>query len=398
MLMIEEAMDRAKVDILEKFAKIEEKEDFRVITFGTAVKFKWDIQPDVEDTFASLFDVFVDRSAAKDVEKKNTWTIEDEEQGPGESDEAYLERMEQERKRRQEEKKNKSRKRNIEEDFPVSFNKLQRKRFRMTVEGQYERVFDPAVPGESIMETVFRQKMDYAEVGHTLRLENRLRALDTAVTLYKARQILLECPAKRLLVRYIEATRTEEALAADLVKHFSFKRSAAKVRTARSPVLPSHNAAFSCWCPLILQVARMLRAIVATDYERGRLTRALRVMEVRAAALGHCPTISSPDPCAPPAGPMRGRAADVRERDGRGASGKNVRHGRPPHAHHGGRQRAGNRRRRDRPHQDEPRTFRPADGGPPGELGKDPRQVAADAAVVQHDAAEARRRGGPARP
>ena len=57
-------------------------EDFRVITFGTAVAFKWDIQPDVEDTFASLFDVFVDRSAAKDVEKKNTWTIEDEEQGP----------------------------------------------------------------------------------------------------------------------------------------------------------------------------------------------------------------------------------------------------------------------------------------------------------------------------
>ena len=31
----------------------------------------------------------------------------------------------------------------------------------------------------------------------------------------------------------------------------------------------------------------MLRAIVATDYERGRLTRALRVMEVRVAALGH---------------------------------------------------------------------------------------------------------------
>jgi len=319
MLMIEEAMDRAKVDILEKFAKIEEKEDFRVITFGTAVAFKWDIQPDVEDTFASLFDVFVDRSAAKDVEKKNTWTIEDEEQGAGESDEAYLERMEQERKRRQEEKKNKSRKRNIEEDFPVSFNKLQRKRFRMTVEGQYERVFDPAVPGESIMETVFRQKMGYAEVGHTLQLENRLRALDTAVTLYKARQILLECPAKRLLVRYVEATRTEEALAADLVKHFSFKRSAAKVRAARSPVLPSHNAPHDF---LMLLPSPHPGGAHAARHRRDGLR--ARAPHARLACHGgaRCrpwtyiapPTISLllTDPCAPPAGPIRGGAADVR--------------------------------------------------------------------------------------
>ena len=280
MLMIEEAMDRAKVDILEKFAKIEEKEDFRVITFGTAVAFKWDIQPDVEDTFASLFDVFVDRSAAKDVEKKNTWTIEDEEQGAGESDEAYLERMEQERKRRQEEKKNKSRKRNIEEDFPVSFNKLQRKRFRMTVEGQYERVFDPAVPGESIMETVFRQKMGYAEVGHTLQLENRLRALDTAVTLYKARQILLECPAKRLLVRYVEATRTEEALAADLVKHFSFKRSAAKVRAG--PLA----------CPPVAQRTTWLSHVTALSSSRWRACCAPSSRRTMSAGASRAPCVS----------------------------------------------------------------------------------------------------------
>jgi hypothetical protein len=310
MLMIEEAMDRAKVDILEKFAKIEEKEDFRVITFGTAVAFKWDIQPDVEDTFASLFDVFVDRSAAKDVEKKNTWTIEDEEQGAGESDEAYLERMEQERKRRQEEKKNKSRKRNIEEDFPVSFNKLQRKRFRMTVEGQYERVFDPAVPGESIMETVFRQKMGYAEVGHTSQLENRLRALDTAVTLYKARQILLECPAKRLLVRYVEATRTEEALAADLVKHFSFKRSAAKVR--EGPLA----------CPPVAQRTTRLSHVAALSSSRWRACCAPSSQRTMSAGASRAPCVSwrcgwppldihSPtisllltDPCAPPAGPI----------------------------------------------------------------------------------------------
>ena len=44
MLMIEEAMDRAKIDILAKFAKIEEKEDFAVINFGNAIPIEWNLQ------------------------------------------------------------------------------------------------------------------------------------------------------------------------------------------------------------------------------------------------------------------------------------------------------------------------------------------------------------------
>ena len=78
----------------------------------------------------------------------------------------------------------------------------------------------------------------------------RLRVLDSTMTLYKARQVLLENPSKRLLLRYIEATRSEEALSQDLSKHYNFKSSEKATR-----------------------IARLLRSWVTTDFERGVLTR-----------------------------------------------------------------------------------------------------------------------------
>ena len=80
----------------------------------------------------------------------------------------------------------------------------------------------------------------------------RLRVLDSTMTLFKARQVLLENPSKRLLLRYIEATRNEETLSQDLSKHFNFKNSEKATR-----------------------IARLLRSWVTTDFERGILIREL---------------------------------------------------------------------------------------------------------------------------
>lgn len=112
-----------------------------------------------------------------------------------------------------------------------------------------------ALPPSGI-ETILRLAMSYAEVSRVLQLENRLRVLDSTMTLFKARQVLLENPSKRLLLRYIEATRNEETLAQDLTKHFNFKNFEKATR-----------------------IARLLRSWVTTDFERGILIRDLRRME-----------------------------------------------------------------------------------------------------------------------
>lgn len=83
---------------------------------------------------------------------------------------------------------------------------------------------------------------------------NRLRAVDSSTTLCKASGLLLENPTKRLLLRYVEAADSDEALERDLTNHFKFARNQKDLVT-------------------------FLRNLVETDFERGVLMKELSLLE-----------------------------------------------------------------------------------------------------------------------
>ena len=76
MLMMEESMDKAKADILLKFAEIENKENFLSFDFGGQIKVVHDIAIDVEMMVVSLFDIHMDKSVGAQGEETDA---EDEE-------------------------------------------------------------------------------------------------------------------------------------------------------------------------------------------------------------------------------------------------------------------------------------------------------------------------------
>ena len=120
--------------------------------------------------------------------------------------------------------------------------------------GTYELDPSPYVLGECLTESTVRLAMSSAEPSDDGHLVHRLRAVDSSVTLLKARRLISENPSKRLLMRYVEAATSDETLLRDLSGHFQFVR---------------HEK----------ELVAFLRCIVRSDFERGVLMRELAVME-----------------------------------------------------------------------------------------------------------------------
>ena len=245
MLMLEEAMERAKKDIIDKFDKIESKENYSMITFGNAIVDVNDISIDCDENFAKLFDIYIDHSSNTEGNKTISFHIEEDNNNEGE-EEVEIDYVENEKGVIEAVKK----KRILTENY----SELQRKRFRQIIEGTYYFDPNPKIPGETHIETMLRLSLSDSEPKKEVHLLNRLRCFDESITLYKSRQFLLEHPAKRLLLRYLEATKTEEILIQDLKKHYKLKRNHEKI-------------------------ASFLISLVVSDFERGILVRERRLIE-----------------------------------------------------------------------------------------------------------------------
>ena len=89
MLMMEESTDKAKADILTKFAEIEAKENFLTFEFGGQVKVINDLATDMERMMVFLFDIHVDKSVgtqAEGEEGEEEGNVVDEEGEEGEEE------------------------------------------------------------------------------------------------------------------------------------------------------------------------------------------------------------------------------------------------------------------------------------------------------------------------
>ena len=235
MVMMEEAISKAKVDIEARFIKLEEKEDFsKVQLHFRSNEFLHD--PSKHQDIKSMFDIVSTISVNQD-SLRDVHTPRD-----GPSAYALSKAYAQEEKNDEEEEGG--------EKQPVTatcqsqaLGSFARERAQLTIQGNFRH--DPKLRGESLMEADLRVAMMWSEPPEYRHFFSRLRALDSALTAFKVWGILAELPSKRLLIRYVGSMDKGE-LAKELRVHFRFTR--------------NHVA-----------ISNILKQLVSTDFDSGLL-------------------------------------------------------------------------------------------------------------------------------
>jgi len=240
MLMMEEAISKAKEDISVRFSRLESREDFNSKNFeykeniyGREVRVNKDLLA-VLDLRAK---VAVDQSAVEALENVAK---------PGEEqdDQSVVSVIEGE-----DEEKGDKADALLPDKEPV-MGGIDLHRAAQILDGTY--VFDPKAKGETGLETDLKFIMRSSDPSYT-ELLHRLRAINKAFSVFKVAGFLAELPTKRLLIKYVEAS-PEEKLVADLRRHFRFTR--------------DH-----------MPIAQALHNIVNADFERGVLLEELRILQ-----------------------------------------------------------------------------------------------------------------------
>lgn len=200
MLMIEEAISAAKLDLDAKFKVLEDKEDFAGIDFGRVPETSDTIDGQTSDTFfdvGSLFGIILKPVAQDDISLPDgISTPRDNGDIPTDGDEG-----------------------------PTTQNTstviaIESTRTRQMIEGRYNK--DPDERGETANETDLRLTLSSAEPPVPY-FHSRLRSLHRAMTEYKVLALLTEIPTKRLFAKYIHYL-PQEMLITELKDHFQFKR------------------------------------------------------------------------------------------------------------------------------------------------------------------------------
>ena len=250
-LMMEEAISKAKIDIENRFKKLEEKESFATTQpnhHENPYLFDPSKSQDLQSLFGILAQVSVSASNLTEGEgpsaaggpsalslAKAYGGAEGGQGGEGEGE--------------GENGTNPSPDASSNAQLLGSFN---RARAQLAIEGKYHH--ESSAKGESLIETDLRIVMQQSEpLFHSSTHFNRLRAINGAMTFYKTTGIIAELPSKRLLVRYVEGMLADcggstASLAKELRAHFRFTRN-------------------------YVEIAEIFQNLVSSDFERGLLLR-----------------------------------------------------------------------------------------------------------------------------
>ena len=227
MVMMEEGISKAKVDIDTRFNRLESQEDFSTIDFGYKESvYRKNIQ--VNEELFQAFNLREKSSVDQD-------SIEGMAPKIVAADEPVDDDFEDEDKAQEDD---------IQDDSnePI-LGGIDLNRASKMIDGTYR--WSVSSKGESQMEEDLRLFLMQPEPD-ILNLYYRLRALNNAFTVFKTQGFLAELPSKRLVLKYIE-TNSEDQLIKDLRMHFRFTR--------------EHSI-----------LAKCLKNLVATDFDRGLLS------------------------------------------------------------------------------------------------------------------------------
>ena len=245
-LMMEEAISKAREEVTARFAKLEERESFasknlehRVNIYGLDVK--------INKELLSAFDLkpksAVDQSAIEEMPKAKKIAEYKEE------DDASITSL----------PKEKDEDGNTIATIPESEKHTDKApilggidliRAEEMLKGVY--IPDASGKGESGLETDLKLFLRGSEPT-VYQLLTRLRSINSAFTIFKTSGFLAEFPSKRLLIKYIEST-PEAVMLKDLRLHFKFTKEQSNIQ-------------------------KTLVTIAASDFERGYLMEALRELQ-----------------------------------------------------------------------------------------------------------------------
>ena len=226
MVMMEEAITKAKGVIEERFLQIEKKEEFAGIQFREKEIVVDDPSKhlDINALFGLTATSTLQDSSAV-VENIDNEGKDDDDDDAGDEDEDFVEKK-------------------PEETFQIT---LDADRIKQMIEGSYVRNF--SAKGELTTETELRLTMAHPEPD-SVSFFNRIRAMHNALTVYRVVGMLGEIPSKRLFLSYIENLSNDE-LFDELKYHFGIKH---------------HHR----------DVIRLFKQLLSSDYEKGVLMLDLR--------------------------------------------------------------------------------------------------------------------------
>ena len=249
MLMMEEAISKAREEISARFTKLEQQEDFSTKSF----EFKENIyarEVKVNKDLLGVLDLrakaAVDQVAVEAMKKQDKYKAEDDKSV---ADDKSVENSIHTILGENEEKGDASDEVRHTDKEPI-LGGIDLIRAEDMLKGTYK--FDNKAKGETSLETDLMYLMRGSDPSW-LFLLYRLRAVNKAFTIFKTKGVLAELPSKRLLLQYIEAS-SEEKIAVDLKLHFRFTR--------------DH-----------LEIAKFLKNVLKTDFERGLLWEELRQLQ-----------------------------------------------------------------------------------------------------------------------
>lgn len=239
MLMMEEAISKAKEDITVRFNRLETQEDFNSKNFDY-VENVYSREVRVNKDLLAALDlrakVAVDSSAVEKMEK-----VEKPEEGAETVVESVIDGEDEEKGDKAD---------TLLQEKQAIMGGIDLTRAAQILDGTY--VFDPRGRGETALETDLKFIMRGSDPTQ-MEILYRLRAINKVFSVFKVSGFLAELPSKRLLIKYVESS-PEEKLVADLRRHFRFTR--------------DH-----------LPIAQALRNIVNADFERGVLVEELRILQ-----------------------------------------------------------------------------------------------------------------------
>lgn len=247
MLMMEEAIAKAKLDIEARFKKLEDKEEFMQFSLTHKVN-EYLTDPSKHQDVEAMFGITSQISVSTDS------MVEVEGRGEGGPSAYALSKAYADEENPEEDQGENEKPENDAARMALSMGSFNKARAQLAIEGKYHH--DPSAKGESLMESDLRRTMQQSEPIF-IHLFNRMRSLNDAMSVFKTAGILAELPSKRLLMRYIESM-DKAALVKELRVHFRFTRNQAAI-------------------------AETLQHIVSSDFERGLLlsevTRLQQVLE-----------------------------------------------------------------------------------------------------------------------
>ena len=207
MLMIEDAINKGRVDIETRFKRLESKEDFSGITFDDdASKHLLTLQnASNEVDIGKMFGFGKEKSVGETsfllADSINTPRPDDDDENDNEDE-------------------------NETNNEHMSSNEKAKARATSIIKGYYK--FDPTAKGETKYETELRMSMIAPYLNFTDFI-TRLRSIHKAITEYKAEEIFSEVPSKRLLLKYLMHHSVDE-ITTELITYFKFNSSKYSVR------------------------------------------------------------------------------------------------------------------------------------------------------------------------